>query len=407
LKINHRWQVLGVSVLAQMMTGVAFFPGLATIGPVIASTYHLRLVQAGILFGGMQFGPVLTVAVWGLVADRMGDRFVLAVGLVSGAVALASAALAHSFILLVAALTVASMLMASTNVASTRAAAGSFAANERGLALGIRQMSVPLGGVVSALLLPGLALAVGTPYTFVVLAVMCGLVGMLATAVLSERDAEPSHDAGPDLNVWTDARLWRLAFGVGLLVLCQNSMLAYLVLFLTGYRHMSLQAAALVFLCTQLVGCASRVVLGRLSDRLGSRVRPIRWIALSLAVVMLVAAVMVDMPLAFVVPVMIVGTILSMGSIGLAYAATVEIAGFDQAGAAIGFETTLFAIMGTIAPVAFGVAATVIGWQTSFAVIAAVAIGGWLVLRRLATLEGHGWTKDARGRRLVTAPQSE
>src|SRR6185312_5281628 len=80
LKISHRWLILGVSVVAQMTTGIAFFPGLATIGPVIASWYHLDLVQVGILFGGMQFGPVLTVALWGAVADRMGDRFVLAAG---------------------------------------------------------------------------------------------------------------------------------------------------------------------------------------------------------------------------------------------------------------------------------------------------------------------------------------
>jgi len=393
--------------MAQMMTGLAFFPGLAAIGPLITSSYHLGLVQAGILFGGMQFGPVLTVALWGLVADRMGDRFVLAVGLGSGALVLASAALAHSFVLLVAALTVASMLMASTNVASTRAAAAAFSPKERGLALGIRQMSVPLGGVVSALLLPGVALAVGTPYTFVVLAVICGLVGMLATAVLAERAVEPSQDAAPDLNVWTDARLWRLAFGVGLLVLCQNSMLAYLVLFLTGYRHMPLQAAALAFLCTQVVGSASRVVLGRLSDRIGSRVRPIRWIALALAAVMLVAAFIVDVPLTILIPVMIVGTILSMGSTGLAYTATVEIAGFDQAGAAIGFETTLFAVMGTVAPVAFGIAATVMGWQTAFAMIGVVAIAGWLILRRLARLESRGWRLDQRPRSLVAAPQSE
>jgi MFS family permease len=395
---NYRWLVLGVGVVAQMATSISFFPGIATIAPLLAVSYGMSLFQTGLLFSGMQLGPVLTMALWGVIADRRGDRFVLALGLGSGALVLATAGLIHSFVFLVSILTVASMLTASTNVTSVRAAAGWFAAHERGLALGIRQMSAPLGGATAALFLPSLSMRVGTGPTFVALAMLCGLAAIFASITLRGPWFPAARERKSDASVWRDRRLWRLAVGAGLLVLCQTSLLAYLVLFLTQYRHMSLQLAAIVFLVTQLGGSAARVVLGRFSDRIGSRIRPIRWIALAVAAAILVAAAGADMPLLFLVPTLVLATVLSMSSIGLAYTVTAEIAGLDQAGAAIGLEITLFATTGTLAPVAFGLLVTLSGWHGALGVIAVLAAAGWLVLRRLSVLENLGWTpKPASG----------
>lgn len=388
---NYRWLVLGVGVAAQMATSISFFPGIATIAPLLAVAYGMSLFQTGLLFSGMQLGPVLTMALWGVLADRRGDRLVLVLGLGSGALVLAVAGLVHSFVFLITTLTVASMLTASTNVASVRAAAGWFAARERGLALGIRQMSAPLGGATAAVFLPSLSIRVGAGLTFVALAVLCGLAAIFASITLRVPQPTVTKAKRSDASVWRDRRLWRLAVGVGLLVLCQTSLLAYLVLFLTQYRHMSLQSAAIAFLVTQLAGSAARVALGRFSDRIGSRVRPIRWIALGVAAAVLVAAAGADMPLVFLVPTLVFATVLSMSSIGLAYTVTTEIAGLEQAGAAIGFEITLFATTGTLAPVAFGLLATVFGWHSALAVIALLALAGWLILRRLAVLENLGW----------------
>jgi MFS family permease len=391
---NQRWLMLAVSVFAQMAVSMSFFPGLAAIAPVLVGSYRLSLLQTGLLFSAMQLGPVLTIALWGIAADRRGDRFVLALGLVSGAFALAAATLIHSYAVLITSLGVASMLTASTNVASTRAAAGWFSTGERGLALGIRQMAVPLGGATAAIVLPALTMRQGVNGTFIALAILCAVAGVLAFVMVREPAIAVNQGRvvdGP--RIWRDRRLWRLAFGAGLLVLCQNSMLAYLVLFLTGYRHLSLQAAALAFLATQVVGSVMRVVLGSWSDRIGARVKPIRWIALALAGAVLVTSASVDLPIAFLVPVVVLATILSMGSTGLAYTVTAEIAGFEQAGRAIGFEITLFAITGTIAPVAFGLATTLLGWHSAFALLAVFAAGGWLTLRRLAILEDLGWSR--------------
>ena len=404
----YRWRVLGVGVLAQMTSGLAFFPGLAVVGPALTRWYHLNLVEVGVLFGGMQLGPVLTIAAWGVVADRKGDRLVLGIGLGLGAVVLAAAALAPNFSILVGAVTVSSMLMASANVASSRAAAGWFAANERGLALGVRQMTVPLGGVVAALALPVVSVALGIPATFVVLGIACGAVGVVASIALTRPLPSSRRPVVDVIGVWRDRRLWRLAVGVGFLIVCQNSLLTYLVLFLTGQLHLGLSAAAFAFLMTQVAGALMRVGIGRLSDRIRLRIRPMRWVAASLVLVLLILAVAGDLPLVVVVPAAMVAAIIGMGTTGLAYTATAEIAGIENAGTAIGFEITLFAIAGTIAPVLFGSVVAWLGWPAAFVLTAASAGVGWAVLRRLANLESHGWAAVAvRARELATATSTQ
>ena len=80
-------------------------------------------------------------------------------------------------------LVAAGALGASVNAASGRAVMHWFAPSERGLALGIRQANVPLGGLVAALALPPLADSAGLGWAFAALAGTC-LAAALAGAVL-------------------------------------------------------------------------------------------------------------------------------------------------------------------------------------------------------------------------------
>src|SRR5205085_2712553 len=106
---------------------------------------------------------VLTLLPWGLLADRIGERKTIGVGLAGCGGAVAGAALAGSFGALVAFLALGGALGGCVQSASGRAVMSWFAPAERGLALGIRQTAVPLGGAIAAVLLPALAAGVG-PY---------------------------------------------------------------------------------------------------------------------------------------------------------------------------------------------------------------------------------------------------
>lgn len=191
-----------------------------------------------------------------------------------------------------------------------------------------------------------------------------------------------------------DARLWRLATGGALIVAGQLSLVSYLVLFLTGHRHWAIAGAALLLTVCQLLGAGARAGAGAWSDRLGRRIRPMRWLALTGTVLLGLTALLVDAPAILLVPLLIVTTVVCMSTNGLGFTATGEMAGLARAGAAMGFQNTFLFVSGTVAPVVFGAAVAWLGWRAGFALIAAAGLAGWLLLLPLVASEEAGW-RDA------------
>src|SRR5207247_8878879 len=136
-------------VLAQAAFSAVLL-GLTAIAPAIQEHFALTLTQVGVVLAALNIGSMATLLGWGIVADRIGERAVISLGQAAAAAALVWAAYAGSFAELVMALTVAGALGAGVNAASGRAVMAWFGEEERGLAVGIRQMVVPLGGAAPA-----------------------------------------------------------------------------------------------------------------------------------------------------------------------------------------------------------------------------------------------------------------
>src|SRR5205085_6200366 len=132
---------------------------------------------------------VLTLLPWGLLADRIGERKTIGVGLAGCGAAVAGAAFAGSFGALVALLALAGALGGCVQSASGRAVMSWFAPAERGLALGIRQTAVPLGGAIAAVLLPALAAGPGLRWSFVALAVGSWIGAAVGVVLLRDAPA--------------------------------------------------------------------------------------------------------------------------------------------------------------------------------------------------------------------------
>jgi sugar phosphate permease len=317
---------------------------------------------------------------WGLATDRFGERPVLVSGLGLASIALAGCSRAAGFSELFPLLVAAGGLGASVNSASGRAVVEWFGPHERGLALGIRQTAIPIGGAFAALALPPLAAARGAQAAFLALAGVLVLGALAGAVALRHRlVVDEIGDAVP----WTlgDRRLWILCAGSAFVLVAQIALMGFVVLFLHDARGLSNGEAAAVLAAIQLVGLALRVGAGAWSDRVGSRLRPFRALALAIAVALGVAAALTDAPLTLLVPAFVIAGGLSMGWNALSFAAAVELAGARRSGAAIGFQQTALALMGAIAPVAFVLAVSAASWQAAFALSALGPVLGWWLLR--------------------------
>jgi sugar phosphate permease len=117
---RYRWVVLGVGTFAQASFSASTV-GLPALGPALKSHYALTLGETGVVLAATGIGMLFTLLPWGLVADRVDERWVIATGLSAAAGSLALASATRSFGAVTAALVATGALGASVNAASGRA----------------------------------------------------------------------------------------------------------------------------------------------------------------------------------------------------------------------------------------------------------------------------------------------
>ena len=255
--------------------------GLPVLGPALRDTYGLNLVHVGLVFDSVWIGGMLTLLPWGLLADRAGERLVLSSGLACCGAALIGAGYASSFGALFVLLGLAGAAGASVNAASGRAVMIWFPASQRGLALGVRQTAIPLGGLVAALVLPGLSLR----SAFFVLAALSLAGAAFGAAVIREREAAEDVLEPRGLGVTLrDRQLWLLCVGSSFYLVAQLAVTGFVVLYLHDERGFSAGSAAAVLAGVQVLAAALRVGGGRWSDLVGSRIGPLRIVGLASSV---------------------------------------------------------------------------------------------------------------------------
>ena len=355
--------------------------GLPALGPALKSHYGLTLGQTGVVLAGIGMGMLFTLLPWGLVADRVDERWVIATGLTGAAALLAVASVTHGFGTVTAALVGAGALGASVNAASGRAIMAWFPASELGFALGIRQTAIPIGAAIGAGVLPVLASAGGTRLAFLFLGAAC-LTGAVVAAVFVRTGAPGEPELGDVSRPIRDPRMWLLGSATGLYLVAQVGIISFVVLFLHEHRGVSPHAAALVLVAIYVLAVAARIGSGLISDRLGNRLAPLRTIGVALAISTSGVAAATDAPLALLIPLFVVAGTLSMAWNGLAYAAAAEAAGSARTGAALGFQQTLLGVMvAGVPPVIAAVAEH--SWRLAFVLAAVAPALGVVILQRL------------------------
>jgi len=353
------------------------------LAPVLRDEYGLSLFQVGVVLDSVWVGTMATLLPWGLLADRVGERLVLASGLAACGAAVIGAAYARSFWALFLLLALAGAAGASVNSASGRAVMYWFPVSERGLALGVRQTAIPAGGLVAAAALPPLAEGVSLRAAFLLLAALCFGGALAGLAILREREGEPGEEARGLERMLRDRRLWLLCAGSTFYLVAQIAVTGFVVLFLHDERDLSASEAAAVLAGVQVLAAALRIGAGFWSDVLRSRLVPLRLVGLASFATLGAAAALLEAPLALLVPAFVLAGGFAMAWNGLSFTAAAELAGRRRSGAAIGMQQTALAVGGAIVPPVFAALVGVTSWRIAFALAALFPLAGVQLLRPL------------------------
>ena len=196
-------------------------------------------------------------------------------GLTIGAVGLAFGALSPGFTTFLLCLFAAGIGWSIVNPALGKAIMDLFPADERGIAMGIKQMGLTLGGIASALVLPRVATGLGWRAAIATCSLVVAVPVALSWRPLGRLDDTPSErapsvarDSGTVEWSWVRRPAILAFFASGLVLgMVQAAVLSYLPLYTIQALGFDTIGAGLLVACAQAGGAAARVVRGGASDR--------------------------------------------------------------------------------------------------------------------------------------------
>jgi diguanylate cyclase (GGDEF)-like protein/PAS domain S-box-containing protein len=385
------------------------FLGLPAIAPRFAHRYGLGLGALGVALAMLTLGAGISVVPWGLLADRIGERRVMAAGLGLAAVALVAAALAPSRTIVLACLLAAGVGGASSSAASSRAVLTWFDSTERGLAMGIRQTALPIGAAAAAVGLPRLVSVWSVPVAIAGLGALCAITTIGVIAAMSDRNLPRGRRRSA--RKWHgplhDAPLRRVTAASALLAIPQLALSSFLVVFLHSRHGWSIGDAAGLLAAVQLGGAAMRPLVGRWSDSKQNRTRPLAGAALVAGASVLALAANATSSGLPLIAALVAASVATLSWNGLASLAAGELATADATGLALGWQTSAVFIGGAIGGPALAGIVSITSWSIGFAALALPALAAAILVWPLGrTGLRHTNVADVLGRAMASMSAS-
>ena len=268
--MTNRWAILALIMGAQTMANVGPL-GIPAIAPLIRDSLGLSMTQAGSFLSAYYVGAALMSLPAGWMADRWGVASTMVAGQAVIGLGLFAASGSGSFAMLIAIMILAGTGYGMLNPTTAKAVISWFPRRQRATVVGLKQVGLPLGGAVGALLMPPLALWMGWR---VAVALSASMIALLAGLTwLCYRDPphsqmeDPAPREGSMRAVLRNRDLWLVSTTTLVFAGMQTVWMAFLVLYLQETVRVPLVTAAGYLVMAQVTGMIGRVAFGLLSDR--------------------------------------------------------------------------------------------------------------------------------------------
>ena len=401
--MSRQRTILVLAVASQAAVATISF-GLPAIAIQIRSALDIGPAGFGAVYAAPGIGSALMLIPAGMLVDRLGGRRVLLAGGAINCTGDVLAGLSHSPWLFAAGLLLGGAGGAAVPVAGMTALLREFTPAQRGIALGWRQLAVPLGGTIGSVALPALVSTGGVRLALITMGVAAALAAAAFSTVCDDTPSSTVASRGLDGILSVPGMRTLIICGV-LYAWALGGILTY---YTSAARHEGLTAglAAIGFTVLNLTAAGARLVWGRLADRDHGtrRVHSLR----NTGIVAASAAVCLPFALgAGTAPAMIATAAVSFGIFGfngVFYLLAGELAGDARAGRAVGIASTVvFGFSSLASPVA-GLFIESTGYGSVWVIGAVTAGLGALVASRLPRAPYIGSTQVVQARITTAAP---
>jgi predicted MFS family arabinose efflux permease len=272
------------------------------------------------------------------------------------------------------------------SVAGTISVFHGFPADRRGAALGVRQMSVAAGGLVAAILLPGLASIGGVGLALAVSGALTAVTGVVFGLASPAGALAHGPGEGRTMDVAGVLRIPGMVLVLVIGFVLVSSLTAVTTFIVPAGKASGLSSAGAegLFVAVSLAAMASRIAFGRIADLNGGRRRraTLRDVALIGSLGSLVFWAASGAGLVAQIPAVAVLAFGTLGFNGIVYAIAGELTGPRRAGQAVGLASTVLFGGSAIAAVPLGALADAAGYRALWPASALLcAVGALLALR--------------------------
>ena len=363
---GYRWVILGVCWLALI---VALMPRVS-VGPLVPflkEDLNITSAQAGFFMSAAAFGYMLSLIPAGWLVDRIGVRWLLLVGETVGGIFLVGMFFVTTFTQGLIFMALSGFGMGCLMPSTTKAVLDWFPSRERATAMGLKQTAVNVGGIITAIILPTVALAFSWRYGLLGIGLIAVVVGIVSFILYREPPritnlniSEPmtTSDSRPSIReILKNRDIW-LMFGISMcLAVVQFSVIGYFVLYLEESLLFPVVTAGFFLAVLQGGGVFGKPVSGLISDRLFRGSRKKVYIIMTLVTFTMnlaFAFLSQNSPTWLIIFLSVLAGFGAVGWGGLHITLTGEFAGRELAGIATGMNTAFTMVAVMVGPPFFG-----------------------------------------------------
>jgi MFS family permease len=152
-------------------------------------------------------------------------------------------------------------------------------------------------------------------------------------------------------------------------VVPQFAVSTFALVFLVDAHGLAATTAGRLLAVAQACGAASRLAAGAWSDRVGSRLRPMRRLALAIALIVALLAAGAAARAPWAIGALLIAVVLAVSTNGLSFTAVAEHAGSSWAGRALGVQNTGQNALAAATPPALAAVIGAAGYPAAFGIV--------------------------------------
>ncbi|PGO25212.1 MFS transporter [Bacillus cereus] len=361
---SNKWIMLTLATVAQASATLITY-GVGVLALFWKQKYVLSNMQVGLLISVVNIGPLFCMPFAGRLLDRYNERILIGSSTVLLGGALLLAHMVRGFIGLLFVLLLIGTFYSVSQPGGSKVILKWFPKEMRGLAMGIRQAGIPIGGALAGVTIPLLTLKFSLSYTINVIATIC-IVGGLLFFIFYKESSAREHTSREDvrLSFWMQLKkvickkeLYPIFITGICMISLQMILVGHFMKFLAVEKSITPILAGKVFSIMLFAGMIGRIILATISDTYykGNRRTPLFiCVCISFCLILVVVMSIHTMRLwALFVAIGLLG-FFAIGWFSLFMVEVAESANKESVGLTVSFALTLNQIAIIFVPALFG-----------------------------------------------------